>query len=79
MILRIWDFEPEISKGRHNFLLQHETREMGVVETVVKHMRVTRRNLHPDLIAFFQVQRRLEGQWTIMINGVILFNITRPD
>ncbi len=36
--------------------------------------------LHPDLIAFFQVQRRLEGQRTHLMNGAVaLLNITRPD
>ncbi len=35
MILRILDVEPETSKGRNNFLLQHETHEMGPVGTVV--------------------------------------------
>ncbi len=82
-ILRILDVEPETSKGRHNFLLQHETREMGVVAiAIVIQIRGWRRiiNLHPELIAFFQVQRRLEGQRTILINGaVILVNNTRPD
>ncbi len=72
------------SKGRHNFLLQHETSEMGQVEIPdVKQIRgwTTRIvNLHPDSIAFFQVQRRLDGQRTELINGtVILSNKTRPD
>jgi hypothetical protein len=39
MILRILDVEVQTSKGRDNFLLQHETREMGVVVTVVKQKR----------------------------------------
>ncbi len=72
------------SKGRGNFLLQHETREMGVVVTVVKQMRGWNRiiNCYPDSIAFFQIQRRLEGQRTPLINdsiSVILLNITHPD
>ncbi len=69
------------SKGRHNFFLQHESREMGVVVTAVPQIRgcTIIPNRHPDLIAFFQVQRRLEGQRTILINGAILVNITRPD
>ncbi len=69
------------SKGHHNFLLQHETRKMGVVVTVVIQRRwTTIFNRHPDLIAFFQVQRRLEGQWTPLINGALhLLNITRHD
>ncbi len=79
-ILRILDVEPEISNGRHNFLLQHETREMGAVGTVVIQIRGWITNLHPDSIAFFQVERRLEGQRTKSTNGVvILCNITRPD
>ncbi len=71
------------SKGRHNFLLQHETREMGPVGTVVSQIRgwiiiIINPNIH--LIVFFQVQRRLEGQRTILRNGdVILCNTTRPD
>jgi hypothetical protein len=43
MILRILDAEVQTSKGRHNFLLQHETREMGVVivfVTVVMQMKI---------------------------------------
>ncbi len=70
------------SKGRHNFLLQHETREMGEIATVVIQIRGCTRicNLHPELIAFFQVQRRLEGQRTPLINGVVLLvKMTRPD
>jgi hypothetical protein len=53
-----------------------------VVVVVVKQIRgwMRRLILYPDLIAFFQVQRRLEGQRTFLINGVfILSNITRPD
>jgi hypothetical protein len=64
MILRILDVEPKTSKGRDNFLLQHPTREMGKVGTaeVTQRRGTTIFNLHPELIAFFQVQRRLEGQ-----------------
>ncbi len=72
-----------ISQWRPNFLLQHETREMGVVGIVVIQIRGwTSRinNLHPELIAFVQAQRRLEGKRTNLINGdVILNNTTRPD
>ncbi len=82
-ILRI-DVEPETSKRRGNFLLQHETREMGemLLVTAVIQIRVWTRiqNRHPDLIAFVQVQRRLEGQRTSLINGADMFmNKTRPD
>ncbi len=79
----ILDVKPQISKGHHNLLLQHETREMRRVLTVVKQMRgwtsrIT--NRHPELIAFFQFQRQLEGHRIILINGaVILWNNTRPD
>ncbi len=55
---------------------------MGGVGTAVKQMRVWNRiiNCYPDLIAFFQVQRRLEGQRTELRNGgVKLVNMTRPD
>ncbi len=79
----ISDVEPKTSKGRGNFLLQHETRVMGVVVFVVKQIRGwTRRiiNRHPELIAFFQVQCRLKGQRTPLINGaLILLNKTHPD
>ncbi len=35
---------------------------------------------HPNLIARFQVQRRLDGQRTELISDVVcLFNITHPD
>ncbi len=70
------------SKGRHNFLLQHETREMGVLGIVVIQIWgwTSIFNLHPDLIAFFQVQRRLEGQRTHLKNGAVtLVNMTWPD
>ncbi len=37
-------------------------------------------NRHPELIAFFQVQRRLLGKRTKLINeALILLNKTRPD
>ncbi len=71
------------SKGRPNFLLQHETREMGKVVTVVIQKRGWTRiisNLHPELIACFQVERRLDGQRTKSTNGTVsLFNSTPPD
>ncbi len=70
------DFGCWTSKGRHNFLLQHETQEMCVVVIQVRGMS---RYLHPDLIVFFQVQRRLEGQQIQLINGAFsLLNINRP-
>ncbi len=78
----ILDVEPETSNGHHNFLLQHETREMGVTRVVSQRRAWTRiMNLHPDLIAFFQVQRRLDCQRTELIDGHpgILVNSTRPD
>ncbi len=70
------------SKWRHNFLLQHETRKMGEMFLVILQKRVWTwiRNLHPDSIAFFQVQCRLEGQRTILTNGAaFLLNLTPPD
>ncbi len=83
-IFRILDVEPETSKGRDNFLLQQETREMSqVVIAVVKQKRgwtISIPNLHPELIAFFQVQRQLEGHRNILIYGaLILLKKTRPD
>ncbi len=36
-----------------NFLLQHQASEMSVVVTVI--VQIVFLNLHPDLIAFFQV------------------------
>ncbi len=53
-----------------------------MVLTIVKQIREWTRiiNLHPYLIAFFQVERRLECHRTILINGVVtLVNKTRPD
>ncbi len=79
------------SKGRHNFLLQQEPNEMGhvVVSVVIQIQRgmngfngCIRRisNLHPDLIAFSQVERRLEGQRIRSLNGAVFFiNITPQD
>ncbi len=72
------------SKGRRSFLLQHPTREMGVAVTVVliqiRGWITNIRNLHPDSIACFQVQRRLEGHRTPLINGAVsLVNSTQPD
>jgi hypothetical protein len=75
-----WTLNLKTSKGRDNFLLQHETREMGKVVTRVVNQMVWTKKLHPYLIAFFQVERRLEGQRTILMNGdVILSNKTHPD
>ncbi len=67
------------SNGRGNFLLQHETREKGLIQIRVWTIRII--NLHPELIACFQVERRLEGQRTLLINGdvVVLVNITWLD
>ncbi len=71
------------SKGRPNFFLQHETREMGLVVNVVLQIRGWIRriiNRRPDLIACFQVERRLEGQRTILMYGAVtLCNLNRPD
>ncbi len=81
-ILRILDVQHKTSKVRDNFLLQHETREMSVVATVVIQFNPCwhATYLHPDFIAFCQVQRRLEGQRTpLIIDGVCLFYQSRPD
>ncbi len=71
------------SKRGGNFLLQHETCEMGHVVTqnaVIQIRGWTRKQINPDLIACFQVQRRLERHRTNLINGdVILYNMSRPD
>ena len=68
-------------KWGHNFLLQHETRKMSAVVTVVPQIRTFWLviNLHPKLITWFQVQRRLESQRTWLTRGVCLWNITQPD
>ncbi len=45
-------------------LLQQESREVGLVGTVINQILIlsyVKKN-HPDLIAFFQVQRQLKGQ-----------------
>ncbi len=53
---------------------------MGEVVTVVKQIRPWWNSLQPNFVAFFQVQRRLESQRTILISdGVCLFNKTQPD
>ncbi len=55
---------------------------MGVVVTAVIQKRgwTIIINLHPNSIVFFQVQCRLDGQRTVLINGAfMLLNIIRPD
>ncbi len=57
---------------------------MGPVGTVVIQIKIrgcsTMSHLHPDSIAFFQVERRLEGQRTLLIFGAVsLSDPIRPD
>ena len=52
-------------------LLQHPTRKMSPVVTVVSQIRPTEKKSPPKLdltISFFQVQRRLEGKRTSLIS-----------
>jgi hypothetical protein len=52
-------------------LLQHPTRKMSPVVTVVSQIRPTEKKSPPKLdltISFFQVQRRLEGK---RLNGLL--------
>ncbi len=67
-------------KGSNNFLLQHETSEMSMMAYIVKQIHPwCGENLQPNLIAFFQYQRRLEGQHTILTSdGVNIFSPSQP-
>ena len=62
-------------------MLQSLSRKMGVVVTVVIQMHAScHAHLQPNLSSFFQVQRRLDGQRTVLISvGVCLTNISLPD
>ena len=69
------------SKWSHNVLLPHETREMSVVViAVMQKYYIWHKNRQPNLIAFFQDQRRLKSHFTSLITGGVwlLFPI-RPD
>ncbi len=72
------------SKWGHNFLLQHESREMSKVVGAAVVMQIRpcwlAIHLHPNLVATFQVQRRLQSQRTPNKSDVVwIFNPTRPD